>query len=542
MYRAAVLAAVFASFGRAQLPPPAAPVVLLREAGKPVAGATGEVWAEAAGVLTALRDLPRDGAFADALPRPQRLTGSSDAQGTLRLGAEGALLGTPASGWVRTAGGLGALLTLDPATTTRIDLQPLAAVTTATGSESLLVHARAWLPDGRTVVLLPPAAPTVQLPAGDYELWISSHEGWSWLRCRLQPGEARSVNLLGDAQRVRSGGAQLVPAGWPEVALRGDDTGILTLRGDARLATLLAVRGNEVVGPAALPASPGNEPLPWPPAPPASPATVRLQPVPAAAAGTLAVFSVLRTGNDTWRVLGASGVHDVAGRDGPERTFELPAPSGGDVWLVFAAADHAPQGQPWIGGPPRFPFALARGMPLTAVVRDERGLPVAGVEVDYAPRDMDAATVLGRSDGRGIVRLGRALAPGVLRVRDARFVNESRELAHVPLDAVALTAAPGCELRGVAKWPDGSPARGIVVTVRDPSGRLLPATRAVVTEPDGSFGFAGLPEQRGLVLFASAQRQGRTWSAKRDWVFAAGEPCELVVRDEDPHLGPAGGR
>jgi hypothetical protein len=130
------------------------------------------------------------------------------------------------------------------------------------------------------------------------------------------------------------------------------------------------------------------------------------------------------------------------------------------------------------------------------------------------------------------------LAPGVLRVSDPRFANQELELAVVPQDGATVTVTPGARLRGVARWPDGSPAAGTVVTVRDPSGSLRPAQRSAVADTNGSFTFGGLTEQRPLVLFASARRGGRTWSAKLDRLRAGGDDVELIVRDEDPQLGP----
>ena len=102
--------------------------------------------------------------------------------------------------------------------------------------------------------------------------------------------------------------------------------------------------------------------------------------------------------------------------------------------------------------------------------------------------------------------------------------------------------ATGSALLGTTTWPDGSPAKGVVVTLRDADGRLRPALRAVASDDRGAFVFAGLPDDRPLVLFASAQREGRTWSGKLDRQRSGGEPVALVLRDEDPQLLPAGGR
>jgi hypothetical protein len=169
-------------------------------------------------------------------------------------------------------------------------------------------------------------------------------------------------------------------------------------------------------------------------------------------------------------------------------------------------------------------------------VRTPDGLPAADVACEYEPDGMPAATVRARSGGRGLVSFGPVLAPGTLRIVDPQLVNRALGLATVPGEPLQLLAEPGAMLRGVARWPDGSPAAGVVVTLRDPSGTLRPAERALASGDDGSFAFGGLPEQRGLLLFAVAIRSGRTWSGRRERVFAGGE-VTLTLQDEDPVLG-----
>jgi hypothetical protein len=180
--------------------------------------------------------------------------------------------------------------------------------------------------------------------------------------------------------------------------------------------------------------------------------------------------------------------------------------------------------------------APAAGVALQAQVRTPDGLPAADVACEYEPDGMPAATVRARSGGRGLVSFGPVLAPGTLRIVDPQLVNRALGLATVPGEPLQLLAEPGAMLRGVARWPDGSPAAGVVVTLRDPSGTLRPAERALASGDDGSFAFGGLPEQRGLLLFAVAIRSGRTWSGRRERVFAGGE-VTLTLQDEDPVLG-----
>jgi len=155
---------------------------------------------------------------------------------------------------------------------------------------------------------------------------------------------------------------------------------------------------------------------------------------------------------------------------------------------------------------------------------------------------MDPAQLDTSTDERGEARFGPVHAPGRLRVSDPRFLNQQLELEAVPHDGLPLVVAAGSSLLGTATWPDGSPAIGVVVTLRDADGRLRPALRAVASDSRGAFAFAGLPDDRPLVLFASAQRDGRTWSGKLERQRAGGEAVALMLRDEDPQLLPPGGR
>lgn len=508
-------------------------VVLLRDpAGRPVVGATATVSIRPAGEIAALRDQVHAGApFAAAVPLPTIAIAASDARGELRFPAGD---GVSASGWVATADGLGALLVdLHPGRARRVAMAPMAAVTTATGTELLRVHARATTADGRAVTFAPPPGAVVALPAGDHELWVHGADGWLWCRKALASGERFVVAFGGRALRMQTAFPDaLHPAGRPDVALCAPETGEALLRGDAIAAPMVAFDGRAFHGPSILPASTASV-VSWPA--PAAPGAQEVAVLAAPPISPAALFSLRQRGNGSWEVLGAS----VGRADHQHTAFALPPqPPSGDVWLLLVAAGHAPQALPWQPDGRVGPFTTARGTPLVVRVRDQRGDPLDDVVVDYMPTGMPPALVAGRSDGRGIARLGRALAPGTLRVSDPRFANDEVELAAIPGEGITIAVLPGAALRGTAMWSDGSPARSVLVTLRDAAGRLRPAQRTVVSGEDGGFEFAGLPLRRPFLLFATAQRDGRTWSGKLARLQAGGEPVALVLRDEDPDLLP----
>lgn len=546
MPRAGLLVALLSTTATAQVQAPDPLVLLLRDpSGAPVVGARGLVTTRPIGALPALAtvaDLPDHGmrsSFVLALPSRETARGTSDARGVMRFASEEGPGGCAASGIVWSDSGLGALVSnLIPGQAQRIELQPMAGLTTATGTEVLRVFARSLASDGLPVT--PRVAPgtTVRLPAGSYELWVKGNAGWLWERRTLTPGEQVVLAFDGPAQRLRT--TSIVhPAARPDVPLL--DRSTTTLRGAAIAAPLLAI-GPRVSGPWLLPSEPASEPIVWP-APDATP-TIMLWPVPEAdGVVSDALFSLRRLATGTWQILGASAQRGSRAKFEPPYTwFELAPPPAGDTWLLYVARGYAPQAKPWTGTDHAVPFQLERGTPLFVLASDDRDLPVVDLAVDYVPNEMEPATVEGHTDGRGVARLGPVLGPGVIRVSDPRFRNETIALDRIPRDGVKVSVALGKELRGTAKWAGGAPANGVVVTLRDATGKLRPTQRTVVSGKDGTFVFPGLPEQLPLVLFASAQRDGRTWSGRLSAALANTEPCELVLRNEDPQLGPGDGK
>jgi len=518
-----LLAASAAAFApqEASRPQPTLVLRLLDPNSKPIAGLPVALQARTRGELPALANVPPF-ASVSALATSVPIQGSSDAAGLVRFtSADGSLPWLDAAGLVTTASGLGALVAdLHPGRAQRVDLQPMAAIGTTTGSETLQVFARALLPNGRTQVLPPQRGSRVQLPAGDYELWIHSDDVWLWQRSKLFSGELVSLDFTLPARALQCAkGTWLHPDGASFVPLCTDG-GDVVLRGAAANAALWAWRGLRATGPHVLPPASDSKPLAWPPG-------AELQPPAASRTDGPQLLALRRLGN-RWQPLWLGDDDDATWR-------ALGAPPAGEHWLLRVDAQSAPACWVWPANATERP-ALAAGMALQAQVRTPDGLPATDVACEYEPDGMPAATVRARSDGRGLVSFGPVLAPGTLRIVDPQLVNRALVLATVPGEPPQLLAEPGAVLRGVARWPDGSPAAGVVVTLRDPSGTLRPAERAQASGEDGAFAFGGLPEQRGLLLFAVAIRGGRTWSARRERVFAAGE-VTLTLQDEDPVLG-----
>ncbi|MBL8730905.1 MAG: carboxypeptidase regulatory-like domain-containing protein [Planctomycetes bacterium] len=516
-----------------QAPPPL--VVMLRDqSGAVVRDARGYLRCRPAHQLAALRDLP-PAALPFATATEPRCEGRGNDRGELRLvPPDEAAATTAGSGVVWTTAGLGALVVnLQPGRPQRLEMRPMAAVTAAR-DEPFTLFARALLPGDRTVLLEPLAGTEVRLPAGDYEVWAHAAGGWSWQQLSLASGQTRQLDLTGEPLPLaRVEGAALFPVTRPDLDLflGGDQT---VLRGMARRSPLLGVVQHQLRLPSLPPSgwNPGDAPLPWPRLD--DEATQRLGPVRHDAPTQGIALHVVRRGDDgTWRRFSTS----VAGPGEHGAVFTVPPPPTGDTWLLVQAEGLAPIAAPWHPG-----FAddlvLPRGAPLHLVARDEQGLPVPDLGLDYVPEGMDAATIEAHSDGRGEAHFGQVVLPGVLRVSDARYANQELRLGDAPGGGIHLTVRAGAELRGRVTWPDGSAAANVLVTLRDPQGRLRPVARAACSDADGRFAFCGLPTAAPLLLFATINRDGHTWSTRRPGSFAGGAELELVVQDEDPRLEP----
>ncbi|MCK5945229.1 MAG: hypothetical protein KAI24_24790, partial [Planctomycetes bacterium] len=489
--------------------------------GNPVQGATGWLTEERRWQLQALPSfVPPSGE-----PRPLVWpTATSDRRGVLRFGDDRWRPGA-GSGLATTAEGLGALLPrLLAGRPQRVTLQPMAAVSTATGSERFTLHARARLVDGSRVVLPPQTGAQVRLPAGDYECWAHSEDGWTWQRLVLRAGGRAELRFDGAVQRVRlPADAYVHPDGWPTLALRGaNDAADLVLRGTALAAPLVTWTGQRVTPAMVLPGPPTAEPLSWPP-----PREVATAAIDGGVAGAT-WFGLLRQPSGAWLLLARARADD-GGR------VQLPDDPGGDSWLL-CTGEHAPFAVPWASTARLAERRPDRGVALVVAARDQTGLPVADLVCVFEPDGMPAAAVMARSDAVGTARFGRQLAPGVLTVVDPRYGNQRIELADIPTDPLNLIVDPGAVCEGTATFADGEADATIVVTLRDPRGQLRPAERVRAVRPGEPFTFAGLPEQTDLLLFATATRAGRTWSA-RLVVRSGDDEVRLVLADEDPELG-----
>lgn len=503
--------------------PPHGLVVLLRDPqGLPVEGATGTLRCPPEHTLVALADLPPS-RFA-ALGTTTTIRGTSDAGGMLRFATDAPRAG---AGLVQTERGLGALIPrLRPGVVPKIVMQPMAELV-ATEAAEFTMWARSITVSGEPVAIAFPPSRGVRLPPGEYEVWARRGDEWSWQRIALASGQKVELTFRGERHRVTSrDGAWIHAANWPEIALvEPNGTGVFL--GTLPIAVSAGVPGHgTVVIDRSLPLLASGASLSWPPPNDAPSLDVALADT-IAADPPAELFVVQRTDSGSWRVLGASRIDE-------RRRFHVPTPSGGDVWLLLVAANHAPLAVPFAPSTSPPPLAPVRGVPLSVRATDAHGDPIPDLVIDWLPQNGDAALVRAHTDARGIAEFGRVAAPGTLLASDARYRNAQVELDTVPRDPLPLSLQAGETIDGVARFPDGAPASGAAITLRDPTTRLRPASRAVAVGGDGTFTFGGLPEEREFVLFATMTRDGRTWSGRLGTVRAGRTGVEIVLHDEDP--------
>ncbi len=491
-------------------------------AGNPVQGARGWLAEERPRRLAALPDLDPAAAAGTPAAWPEA---ESDARGLLRFGGDDWQPGA-GSGLVTTARGLGAVLPrLFARRLQQVTLEPMAEVSTATGSEPFTLYARARLADGRRVALPQQRGQRVRLPAGDYELWAQSVDGWSWQRLVLRPGGRATIAFDGPAQRLALPEDAFVhPDGWPTMPLRarGGATELL-LRGAALDASLVTWTGESVTPAQTLPKPPTVAALPWPPA---NDAAVPGEPFEGGLPGAVWYGLVQEPGG--FRLV-ARGRADDRGR------VLLPRDPGGDSWLLATGA-FAPLATPWSARGALAGSKGSRGVEFALQARDRQGLPVVDLVCTFTPSGMDAAAVEARTDGDGVARFGLVRGPGDLTVDDPRYANQRIELADVPTRTFQVAVERGATCSGQVTFADGDGDDVVVVTLRDPTGTLRPAVRTQAVRCGEGFRFSGLDVDADLVLFATATREGKTWSARR-LVRSGGGDVKLVLADEDPDLG-----
>lgn len=472
-------------------------------------------------------------------PSSPQLTAVSDRRGLLRFGIPENCLAAAGSGMVTTTAGLGALLPrLYAGRTPVITLRPMSLITTKSGGEPFVLIARATLPNGAQIVLPPLKGTSVRLPAGAYETWACSRKGLTWQYLDLEPGQRHDLKFAGPTQRLQlAEGAYVCPEEMPTLSLRqysgpkyGGEANQVLLRGNAPKAPLISWLNGSIT-PARTTVAPANtNPQPWPPRKDRRKRELEYR-LPDSAPTATTLLGLVRKDDGSFRMVAYA--HNEGG------TLRMPACPPRDAWLLLVAPGHAPTAQPWSRTQTGSMIRPEKGQSFSLNARDRGSLPIIDLMVSYTPRDNDAATVIARTDAAGAAQFGIVTAPGTLRVSDPRYANQEIELHEIPSNRLPISVQNGASITATVRFSDGEPGKAIVVTLRDPSSNMRPRERSVVTDVDTPFTFGGLPNDYSLLLIATAQRDGKTWSARKI-IDPLDADRTITLHNEDPVLRATG--
>ncbi len=397
-------------------------------------------------------------------------------------------------------------------------------------------HVLAVSPTGYSTHLGHRSGPSIRLPAGDYRLLVN-HGRWVEFRCRV---------ISGRRQRL-----QPVPARGRTLRLYAGFRGRVTLKGWPRVALPVA----ENVTP--VPDGPGPRIL-----------QVWEERQGAVLLRELWVHQQHQTLSPSKRRLQRLQVRDARGN--PVRgawCFSCyQAPGGLRIVSRSRSNDHGlariadvakePTGFLLVHKPgfalghaevfgSRYPVTveLGSGHPIRLLVLGPQGMPQAGVEVRLAPTAAPSAACTTFTNAKGELSL-KDLPLGEARARllGTPFLMEEHTVEVTKTSKRAtIQARSGFKIQGHVLLPSGRPAVNALVMLREPRGSLDLGEMVACTGPDGGFTFQGLPKDLNLILTASLDKAGRTWTSRAMGVEADTPELKVLLLAEDrPQPGRTG--
>ena len=492
----------------AQERPPAVSGLVTDDSGAALPSAAVQFVPDAAPDLPSLREL---------LPLRSALTTTTDARGVFRVLSSG-----PGLLFVTTPAGLGGVVPRAwPQRAVRMRMRPMAEVRLADVEDIELWPARIEDGnDGERRRLPAMRGTAIRLPEGRYEIWCKTTRGFLWQSLSLRSGEHFTLTMPTTAVEVRTEkGSGLQPLGFADVRLLATEQSTARLLGAASTASLLetnALGGLEGVRHgAALDRTIPTYVM----------AALDVHEAPQDAHA----YVVEGTAAGTFRPIASAQLQ------GGKAQLPLPA-EGGNNWVLVLAKGRAARALPCANVTATPSLAFGPDKTLACTVRHPDGQPAAAVAITFEPLEAGPITALVYTDELGNAPLGPIAGAGVLRIDHGGYLPTSIAIGESDAAPVSIRLDAGHSLRGTATLADGTPLGGVAVSLRAPDGTMRSRVRATSTHADGTFAFAGLDDATRLVVFATATRAGRTFSARAD--SFGGKDLVLVLRDEDPELQP----
>jgi hypothetical protein len=455
-------------------------------------------------------------------------TATTDAHGRFRLRCDG-----PGSLLVEHHDGFGALVhRVFPNTFQTVQARPMGELVIPGGADAV-THILAVSPTGHTTRFGHRQGPRIRLPAGEYRLLVRS-DRWIEFRCRVISGQREVLppvvaghRTLGLYEGFRG---RITLKGWPRVALPtvagavkvpdGPGPRILQIWEERQGAVLLRELWLQQVGQTLSPQTlaPSSREL----------RGLQVQdtsgkPVAGAwcfscyqGSGGLRIVSRCRSNHR-----GQARIADVAKQPTGFVLVHKPGFALGHV-EVFGS---------------QYPVTLrlAPGYPIRLVVLGPKAPAQVGVDVRLQPTTAPWAACGSFTNAKGQVSF-KDLPLGEARVRllgTPFLIEEHTVLVARTLTPTTIQARPGFKIHGRVLLPAGRPGANALVMVRQPRGGLGLGERVACTGPDGSFTFYGLPEDLPLVLTASLDQDGRTFTSKALGVEAPTLDLRVQLLAED---------
>ncbi|MHC4852631.1 MAG: hypothetical protein ACYTGW_08195 [Planctomycetota bacterium] len=397
------------------------------------------------------------------------------------------------------------------------------------GGAATVTHVLALSPGGQPTHLGPRTGRRIRLPEGAYQLLTRFDGRWFESRCRVISGQ-QQVLQAGPAQRrtlelYEGFRGRITPRGWPRVALSTSTGKVFVPDGPGPRILQVWEERQGCVLLHELWIQQQRQPL-VPSSRPPRPARVRDargNPV-----GGAWCFSCYRS---------PGGVHIVSrsktDADGRARIADVASePSG---FLIVLKGGFALGHLELLGAEYPVSVLLEPGHPRRLLVLGPKGNPLPDVEVQLRPVAAPWAACRSFTDAKGELLL-QDLPLGDARVRllGTPFLIEEHKVQVTRAGKRAIIQArPGFKIKGHVVLPSGQPAANALVMVREPRGSRLLGEKVACTGAGGEFTFYGLPEELPLVLTASLEHAGRTWTSRALRVQAGTVNLQVKLLAED---------
>ena len=235
----------------------------------------------------------------------------------------------------------------------------------------------------------------------------------------------------------------------------------------------------------------------------------------------------------------SSRVRSVGYTDAGGRTTVAVADADEPASVIVKARGYASASLPLPDTDEILTVRLKKGHGLRLQVFDPRGNPAIDTLIAWRVDEVSLLDSVHRTDATGSVSLSDLPSGAVrLRILHPDFLDRDYLVVVEPgeIRRRIIRAEPGFRVLGRVLLPDGKPAVGAVVTLRDTMSRLPFRPRTAVTGAAGRFEIRGLPWNQRMRLSARFARAGSSFISAQILLQPDESPWEIRLKSEDPRL------